>query len=272
MDKHIEQIYHYCSLDTFLAIIKNKTLRFTDYRKVNDVTELRHIYLIALDLINSMCGFGRFETNHSESYIDAFTAYPDGATREYICCLSKSNEILSQWRCYADNCKGVCIGFNKRIVEKSIQDTSIRMCDIIYDLDAQQKMIKDKITKISPASSSDPLDILSRLRLNGEEYKNDVFREEQEVRLIFNEDSLKPYVEQERLGLWSYSKKDFCIKSDSIVSYFDMCFEKIPDIITSITIGPLAQVDYIDIASFFYDNITNSNDIDINKYPAPYKT
>lgn len=32
-------IYHYCSLDTFVQIVKNKTIRLSDLDKTNDFME-----------------------------------------------------------------------------------------------------------------------------------------------------------------------------------------------------------------------------------------
>ncbi len=34
-------IYHYCSLDTFAEVIKNKTIRLSDLDKTNDYMEKR---------------------------------------------------------------------------------------------------------------------------------------------------------------------------------------------------------------------------------------
>ena len=35
----MSNIYHYCSLDTFAQIIKNKTIRLSDLNKTNDYME-----------------------------------------------------------------------------------------------------------------------------------------------------------------------------------------------------------------------------------------
>ena len=37
----MELIYHYCSLETFVQIIKNKTIRLSDLDKTNDYMEKR---------------------------------------------------------------------------------------------------------------------------------------------------------------------------------------------------------------------------------------
>lgn len=33
-------LYHYCSLDTFLSIVQNRTIRLSDITKSNDAKEL----------------------------------------------------------------------------------------------------------------------------------------------------------------------------------------------------------------------------------------
>ena len=39
-------MYHYCSAESFKAIIENKTLRFCDLYHMNDKTELMHGYFL----------------------------------------------------------------------------------------------------------------------------------------------------------------------------------------------------------------------------------
>ena len=36
-------VYHYCSLDNFLNIVKNKTIRLSDVNKYNDYLELKSL-------------------------------------------------------------------------------------------------------------------------------------------------------------------------------------------------------------------------------------
>ena len=48
-------VYHYCSLDSFLQIITNKTIRLASMRHMNDPNELKwgfNKYLLTYDLTN----------------------------------------------------------------------------------------------------------------------------------------------------------------------------------------------------------------------------
>jgi hypothetical protein len=42
-------LYHYCNLDTFQSIIKNKCLRLSDLRKSNDLMERKWIFKVLED-------------------------------------------------------------------------------------------------------------------------------------------------------------------------------------------------------------------------------
>lgn len=41
--KRPELVYHYCSLETFYAIIQNSTIRMTNISKSNDSKEIKYI-------------------------------------------------------------------------------------------------------------------------------------------------------------------------------------------------------------------------------------
>ena len=114
------KVYHYCSLDTFCKIINNKSLRMTNIQKSNDKLEIRYCYKSFKDTFIKACNdysknkeyeiaevFNRidFEYLLSKSILNESLIY-------YAVCFSEDNDLLSQWRAYSDNGKGVAIGFN----------------------------------------------------------------------------------------------------------------------------------------------------------------
>lgn len=55
---------------------------------------------------------------------------------KFISCFSKEGDLLSQWRSYADNGRGICIGFNvdilKTILNKELDKKNYSIDDIMY--------------------------------------------------------------------------------------------------------------------------------------------
>ena len=130
-------LYHYCSVETFLSIIKSSSIWLSDVKKSNDFQEMKwlrqHYYYYILKKykgtkdknIKQIC-----EIILSVSRQDGFQECPtwllpaSGETskqindifnslRVYTFCLSQDGDSLGQWRGYADNGAGVAIGFSR---------------------------------------------------------------------------------------------------------------------------------------------------------------
>jgi Protein of unknown function (DUF2971) len=95
-------IYHYTSIAGCAAIIQSRSIWLTDHRFLNDKHELQHAFTSFL---------AHFTPEEQESFARAYTTH--GFNHHYcVFSLSRSPEILSQWRAYADDGRGVAMGFN----------------------------------------------------------------------------------------------------------------------------------------------------------------
>jgi len=100
-----DTFYHYCSNEAFCSIINNKSIRLSSLSLSNDKTEGKLASKIFKDLaaeesikIDDLLGYIKLveENSHALGF-----------------CLSAEDDLLSQWRLYADNASGVAIGFSK---------------------------------------------------------------------------------------------------------------------------------------------------------------
>ena len=124
-------LYHYCSNEKCFAILNSKTIRLSDIQKSNDYRELslffpqllyaiEEIYKAApfnfkyRDLLNKEAFFQM--TRESRSYWQQ--RFSNGDFSNFVICFSEAVDSLSQWRGYADNGKGCCIGFSKRLLQE----------------------------------------------------------------------------------------------------------------------------------------------------------
>ena len=111
--------YHYCSLDIFLNILKNKQIYLSDPLKMNDKLEIRW-YLDKLnedghkeDNTDSVFERMRIRSGLEFSFDDLLNSLNSKGQRSiYISCFSQNRDLLSQWRAYANDGKGVSIGFD----------------------------------------------------------------------------------------------------------------------------------------------------------------
>jgi hypothetical protein len=219
----IRNVYHYCSIETFFAIITNKCLRLSDLNKTNDYMEKKWVlklidkflidclneYNIKLDL-NDQYWYEENINSHMEFFMKTITEKLSENNPVLITCFSKEKDLLSQWRAYAEDGTGIAIGFNLDILEKLYTSKlPIAIDDVIYNQDEQKDSIECEI-KISLEDMigdiirdndiSDELideyfeeefdnfcEILQdRLPLSSCFIKNPAFKEEKEVRIVYH--------------------------------------------------------------------------------------
>ncbi|HIS14294.1 MAG TPA: DUF2971 domain-containing protein [Candidatus Ornithospirochaeta stercorigallinarum] len=102
-------VYHYTSIDAFTKIIEQRKIWMTDFSGSNDLVENRVIYY----LLDRICANLKAKSIPDE---DIYLFYKNCKiqiehTPLFISCFSKQKDLLSQWRGYANDGKGVAIGF-----------------------------------------------------------------------------------------------------------------------------------------------------------------
>lgn len=120
----MEQLFFYCDLTGFKGVIEKQELWLSDIHCMNDSSEetmfLRCLSEVMKRKRDSLSASTKMHLKAKPS-IDAFFTdikekYTDIA---FICCFADGlGDDLSQWRGYANDGKGMCIGFNKEYIQK----------------------------------------------------------------------------------------------------------------------------------------------------------
>lgn len=114
-------VFHYTGANGLTGILTSDTLWFTDIRCLNDPSEFHFGRDLALDALKS-------EAEHAGAdplvrvFCERMLSGLDSALQQFamfVGSFSKNADELSQWRGYADNGRGFCIGFSKRILEET---------------------------------------------------------------------------------------------------------------------------------------------------------
>lgn len=141
-------LYHYCSLESFINIMKNKSFWLSDVRKSNDRDECMHLFKflkaridIDEDISNELKDLS---LNYISDYVEQYS-YGKGIrkylpSREFeianivegdeysadlrippvhVLCLSEEGNLLSQWRGYADDGGGIAIGLREEFLDQT---------------------------------------------------------------------------------------------------------------------------------------------------------
>jgi hypothetical protein len=107
-------LYHYTDARGLKGIIESGQIWFTDYRHMNDPSELVHgielAHLVADEI--ALSADGRVKA-FIKTFTDMFKHANFQATLEFfIARFSRCRDDLGQWRAYADNGRGFAIGFS----------------------------------------------------------------------------------------------------------------------------------------------------------------
>lgn len=214
-------IYHYCTLDTFVQVIKNKTIRMSDLNKTNDYLEKTWGKRFLYDTLCEELEKNNIQMNLKEGYWYSDEAHThleqlqndiDRMLKHQtlITCFSKDRDKLSQWRAYANDGSGIAIGFDLNYLRKMVKNSqNFYIGEVVYKKDKQKKIIREEV--YAPAFQYmknffqhdmdkvygdfntyfvEEFDIFCEIQDNSEQIfcflKNPAFEEEHEVRMVYN--------------------------------------------------------------------------------------
>lgn len=118
-------LYHYCSFDTFLKIIENKTLQFSEITKSNDSEEIRFLWRHYLSYIkehNDNSVSSKVLENEINNQLDM--------TEFYVISFTTKKDDLHMWNCYAKG--GVSIGFDRNKLQSWVKHIEVFDNSIAY--------------------------------------------------------------------------------------------------------------------------------------------
>lgn len=301
--KKINRIYHYCSLEAFISIMENGSLRMCDIMKSNDSAEIEYgIKLLRGYLRNlclSFCNEHIVDSDIKEFFIgidyDELISQiiDNNQLIYYTACFSSEKDLLSQWRGYANDGKGVVIGFFTKDFMNENNFGNARFGKMIYDEEMQKNCLKECIENrlkdvvqvnghadlclYENAIKEAIYSILHEIAF----FKNNAFKEENEWRLVcylnYNSSDSAATNREGFQTICSDRIKEFeCANNDKslikrkikfkctekkLVSYIEFDFQNVKkSIVSDIMIGPKSQVSYADIRLFL-----NANEFDLSK-------
>lgn len=291
-EREIETVYHYCSLETFLSIAKNRTIRLSDISKSNDLRETK----ATIDMIrekaialNREHGIEEYQpimmgTNNDvamthliERVLDRLYHYSDVLV--YAACFSEERDLLSQWCEYADNGKGIVIGFNLECLRKIClaSDDFLKIDKVLY-LNQADNLLNSKMDEYAHdfyqeiigalaneeieqlltnpnASNYIPLLTQKQLVIDSVFYKHESFSPEKEWRIVSNQEIAKSQEDWGDFLKWNRGNAydgmgelfpeglQFRGAGDHFISYLDLSFENhMDEIMNSIGLGPNCKV------------------------------
>ena len=283
-------LYHYTNVEGLRGIIESETVWFTDFRHMNDPSEIVHGIEISRDVIRNLkTGKDGRVAMFLDFLADMMRLDNFSRALEYfIGSFSRARDDLGQWRAYADNGRGVAVGFAPHLF--AIENTTDKRPDeaafvtpVVYDVgeasrrhtvaideaatiffdtaNAHGDLLRDKTIGIPFMQDFARAVIASPLIWNCLTSKHPAYAHEQEVRLIIlgMHDKLRPYIRTR-------------IRAGEIVPYipYKMAVQKKPSI-GEIIVGPAANRDAERTLKTMLESLGVTHDIPIGRSLIPYR-
>lgn len=232
-----KNLYHYCSIESFFNIINSKSLWISDGRTMNDSKESKDIEELFIELNDdSLSGFQ--------------DSYDFNKKNSYLFCLSENGDSLNQWRSYANDAEGLCIGFNKHRLEKDLTpfklaEGQLSLGKVIYRQKEKIKILENLKKKyINGPILDEKLELFylyfgKNLANLAHTFKNKSFYQEEEWRVIFTP-SEPQYSIYDYNSNFLASEIKYRASNNQLVRYNVLRWAKMFDsnLINEIVIGP----------------------------------
>lgn len=284
-----KNVYHYCSLATFLNILNNKSIWLSDISKSNDKQELSWLknryesflhnqwinYAKAKKEINDLqsVDFKSFDRTHLSSKV----LLKSNIKISYVFCMSECRDDLGQWRGYADDGKGIAIGFNTKEFYKMLNiyrsekdDFNFNFCKVDYGEKSADNLFSRFSNAIDLNTNKSSKEVLSQLETAciltmelAPSIKNNGFKQEKEWRLIRNIDTrdilngnpeLLPRCFSDYSDILQIKGLSYSINNGNLVGHIEMVLPNIKDMISEVIIGPRCSATKDDVLMMLISN------------------
>lgn len=139
-------IYHYCTIEAFLNILKSSQIYLSSTKYMTDSLESKWILrsLEKIEKQKNRVGLERIYISNIRSIISR----PLGGI--YIACFSSHKDMLSQWRGFAKDGSGIAIGFNANALKQAgilnmASFSNLLLGKVLYDEISQEQVVNSVI-------------------------------------------------------------------------------------------------------------------------------
>lgn len=277
----MDVLYHYCSVETFHAIVTSGAVRLSSVRHSNDGAEGAMVRE-AIDRHAVAAGFDQATRAACLDCAVELENQFDGLAL----CLSESGDQLSQWRGYADDGRGVALGFRKDKLEalaayseEDDEAVGLRLYKAVYTLPEHDHVTSELFRAIrehgiqqSQTTDASPrLDqlrqrqnALQKLLLSLTAYdvvfslKHQAFSEEQEWRLLHH------------IDLANFSPTGFRPASSRLAPFITLPLLKMdPQLLQEVVLGPRHTSPDVTVSQFL--RLCGHTDTSVRRSRSPYR-
>lgn len=199
-------LYHYCNTDSFVSIVRNRSIRLSSLSLSNDRMEGRIVKTAILKLAERDGLSEAAKTKLRDSLVFN-ERYFDGLGF----CLSFYGDLLSQWRGYADDACGISIGFGvpylkSLVISERVVDTHFGLHQVRYKPTEHEAAIDEIYTELRKLVNARAFE---RPGMTG------LLDSRSPLQMVADDQAIKQAHEQLMFKLYELAPKQFTLKANA---------------------------------------------------------
>jgi hypothetical protein len=188
------ELFHYTDFDGLQGILKSRSLWLSKVSTLNDTSEVK----LAIDQFKARAAeVAPTLDAEAARFVEEAAAQLDAIRRTNICVAACSEDAdqLNQWRSYANDGRGIALGFDSRALQRTAGGHDVRLLRCVYEPQSQQEVIDELLALLLEAFRGVPRDAAAQRKRLLEEFdqvflltapviKDHHFAQEKEWRLV----------------------------------------------------------------------------------------
>lgn len=284
--------YYYCSMSVFQSILEHKELWMPDVTRSNDRAEVKVFLDKLIELLEekkkALSEQAEADKRTKKCYRFALDNMKNIRNNAFFwaLCLSRLKDHLSHWEMYGDQGRGVCIGFDKELLETDVEKFATgpqtnKKKKLIHtklvrygekkmqeELERQIDLFEKKVVNDRKKDYEEAVKSWSALAaLEAAYYKHEGFKEEAEARLCYCRIA-KDHQFQEIIPGSSLENVGFRVTENNCISYLKLPIT--PGTIKKIYIGPENVADEHTVRCMLAKNGFDV-DMSVERSKVPYR-
>jgi hypothetical protein len=190
------RLFHYTDLDGVRGIFTSRTLWLSKFTSTNDISEI----FLAVEHFRAFVEQKADDFTREEgAFLKQAADDLGGFRRTNICIASfcEQNDLLSQWRSYGNDGRGIALGFNGAKLLALAESHALSLYRCVYDPAAHERIASDLVNTLLRAYRAEPPESDADRRRMIDDFsaaflrvapviKDHRFAEEREWRLVSN--------------------------------------------------------------------------------------
>jgi len=241
------ELFHYSDFDGVQGILASRCLWLSKVSTLNDTSEVK----LAIDRLKAHASdVARSLDADTARFVEHAAAQLDSVRRTNICVagFSEDADQLNQWRSYANDGRGIALGFASEVLRRAARQHHVRLLRCVYAPEAHEKIVGELVQLLvdayraaPPGSDEERAQLLEQFNstflLTAPVIKDHHFAQEKEWRLV----SMPRSPDDPQLTAVLYGNH----ASVKLVLPLIPDGEPRSDVISSVTIGPTLDPDNV---------------------------